>query len=110
MIRVGLDQPLIHVVLDLQARQLEAFCRIQAENVVNGLRHHQDIGWTPPVAHARSPPDILVVAQSIDDILSLDPAEGFELSSLQIENNVYQRLVEPDPDHPEVLNPILAAS
>jgi peptide/nickel transport system substrate-binding protein len=63
-----------------------------------------------PVAHALSPPDILVVAQSIDDILSLDPAEGFELSSLQIENNIYQRLVEPDPDHPDVLNPILAAS
>jgi hypothetical protein len=29
------------------------------------------------IAHAASPPDILVVAQSLDDIVSLDPAAAF---------------------------------
>ena len=60
--------------------------------------------------HAASPPDILVVVQSLDDITSLDPAEGFELSGIQAFTNLYQRLVQPDPDHPTVLVPTLAAS
>ena len=47
------------------------------------------------------PPDVLVVAQSLDDITSLDPAEGYELSSMQAFTS-YQRLVQPDPDHPPV--------
>ena len=60
--------------------------------------------------HAASPPGVLVVVQSLDDIASLDPAEGFELSSLQAFTSVYQRLVQPDPDNPEVLQPTLASS
>ncbi len=59
---------------------------------------------------AASPPDILVVVQSLDDIASLDPAEGFELSGVQAFTNLYQRLVQPDPDHPTMLVPTLAAS
>ncbi len=54
-------------------------------------------------------PDVLVVAQSLDDIVSLDPAEGFEISSLQAFTNVYQRLVQPDPADPAVLVPTLAS-
>jgi peptide/nickel transport system substrate-binding protein len=50
---------------------------------------------------AAGPPDVLVVAQSLDDIVSLDPAEGYELSSMQAFTSLYQRLVQPDPDHPE---------
>jgi peptide/nickel transport system substrate-binding protein len=50
---------------------------------------------------AASPPQVLVVAQSLDDIVSLDPAEGYELSSMQAFTSLYQRLVQPDPDHPE---------
>ena len=46
------------------------------------------------------PPDVLVVAQSLDDIASLDPAEGYELSSMQAFTSLYQRLVQPDPDYP----------
>jgi peptide/nickel transport system substrate-binding protein len=60
------------------------------------------------VARAASPPGVLVVAQVIDDIVSLDPAEGYELSSMQAFTNLYQRLVEPDPDDPQELRPILA--
>jgi peptide/nickel transport system substrate-binding protein len=59
---------------------------------------------------AASPPDILVVVQSLDDIVSLDPAEGFELSSIQAFTSLYQRLVQPDPDQPNVLRPTLASS
>jgi peptide/nickel transport system substrate-binding protein len=50
---------------------------------------------------AAGAPEVLVVAQSLDDIVSLDPAEGYELSSMQAFTSLYQRLVQPDPDHPE---------
>jgi peptide/nickel transport system substrate-binding protein len=60
-------------------------------------------------AGAASPPGILVVVQALDDIVSLDPAEGFELSSVQTFTSVYQRLVQPDPEHPAVLRPTLAS-
>jgi peptide/nickel transport system substrate-binding protein len=63
-----------------------------------------------PALKATSPPDVLVVAQSLDDIASLDPAEGFELSSLQALNSVYERLVEPDPVDPSTLRPVLASA
>ncbi|HEY2399067.1 MAG TPA: ABC transporter substrate-binding protein, partial [Steroidobacteraceae bacterium] len=59
---------------------------------------------------AASPPQILVVAQDLDDIVSLDPAEGYELSSMQAFTSLYQRLVQPDPDHPETIRPALARS
>ncbi len=52
---------------------------------------------------------MLVIVQALDDLVSLDPAEGFELSSVQTFTNVYQRLVQPDPDHPAVLQPGLAS-
>jgi peptide/nickel transport system substrate-binding protein len=57
-------------------------------------------GWLQGVC-AASPPQILVVAQDLDDIVSLDPAEGYELSSMQAFTSLYQRLVQPDPDHSE---------
>jgi peptide/nickel transport system substrate-binding protein len=56
------------------------------------------------------PADVFVVAQSLDDLVSLDPAEGFELSSLQAFTALYQRLVQPDRDRPSIVQPVLAAS
>jgi peptide/nickel transport system substrate-binding protein len=56
-----------------------------------------------------NPPNVFVTAQSLDDIVSLDPAEGFELSSQQTFTAVYQRLVQPDRDQPARLDPSLAA-
>jgi peptide/nickel transport system substrate-binding protein len=61
-------------------------------------------------AWAATPARTLVVAQSIDDIVSLDPAEGFELSSVGALTSLYQRLLQPDPLHPSQLRPALAAS
>ncbi|WP_237153826.1 ABC transporter substrate-binding protein [Oryzibacter oryziterrae] len=61
-------------------------------------------------AQAATPPGILIVAQSIDDIVSLDPAEGFELTTVQSFNSLYQRLVESDPADPVKLEPVVAES
>lgn len=59
-------------------------------------------------AHAATPPNTLVVAQGLDDIVSLDPAEANELSSIQTVPSLYQRLVQPDRNNPEKIVPILA--
>jgi len=61
------------------------------------------------LALAATPANTLVVAQDIDDIVSLDPAEGFELSSVQSFNSLYQRLVQPNPSKPTELQPALAS-
>lgn len=44
-------------------------------------------------AGAETPPDTLVQAWSIDDIISLDPAEVFEFTASEILGNSYQTLV-----------------
>ncbi|SHO56540.1 ABC transporter substrate-binding protein [Vibrio quintilis] len=59
---------------------------------------------------AKTPDNTLVVAQSLDDVTSLDPAQGFELSSVQSFNNLYQRLVQSNPDNPTELKPTLVES
>ncbi|MFA1621976.1 ABC transporter substrate-binding protein [Rhizobium mongolense] len=46
--------------------------------------------------HAETPPDTLVQAWQIDDIISLDPAEIFEVSSWEIATNTYERLIKFD--------------
>lgn len=61
-------------------------------------------------AQAATPPDVLVVAQSLDDIVSLDPAESNELSSIQTVPSLYQRLVQADRDNPAKVIPVLAES
>lgn len=61
-------------------------------------------------AHAATPKDTLVIAQSLDDADSFDPAQGFELTSVQAFTNIYQRLVQSDPRNPVDLKPTLAAS
>ncbi|WP_134496990.1 ABC transporter substrate-binding protein [Microvirga pakistanensis] len=45
---------------------------------------------------AATPPDTLVHAWQIDDIISLDPAEIFEFSSSEIAGNTYERLINYD--------------
>ena len=46
---------------------------------------------------AATPPDTLVQAWQIDDIISLDPAEMFEFSASEITGNTYERLINYDP-------------
>src|SRR3546814_7840881 len=52
---------------------------------------------TPAAALAATPKDTLVIATSIDDIVSIDPAEAFEFSGGDLLQNTYDRLVELDP-------------
>ncbi|EKE2411081.1 ABC transporter substrate-binding protein [Escherichia coli] len=59
---------------------------------------------------AATPPNTLVVAQGLDDIVSLDPAEANELSSIQTVPSLYQRVVQPDRNDPTKITPILAES
>ncbi|MFM2484856.1 ABC transporter substrate-binding protein [Celerinatantimonas yamalensis] len=61
-------------------------------------------------ANAKTPANTFVVAQSLDDVTSLDPAQGFELSSVQSFTNLYQRLVQSNPHKPTQLVPTLASS
>jgi len=50
----------------------------------------------PPVT-AATPADTLVIADRIDDIVSLDPAEVFEFAGGDATRNMYDKLVEFDP-------------
>ena len=62
-------------------------------------------------AYAETPADTLVVAHTIDDIISLDPAQSFEFSGNDVNNNTYDRLVDFDPlDMEAGFKPSLAES
>lgn len=50
------------------------------------------------------------MAKQIDDIVSLDPAEAYELSGAEVIGNVYSRLIDYDPVAPSKLKPDLATS
>ena len=51
---------------------------------------------TAAAARAATPPDIVVMAKQIDDIISFDPAESYEFSNNEVDGNVYRRLVAPN--------------
>ncbi len=57
---------------------------------------------------AATPKDTLVVAMAFDDIISLDPAETFEISTGEMMGNAYDRLVRYDVNDPSKLLPDLA--
>jgi peptide/nickel transport system substrate-binding protein len=58
--------------------------------------------------HAATPKDTLVVALAFDDIISLDPAEAFEISAGELMGNGYDRLLRYDVNDPSKLVPDLA--
>ncbi|RRH77345.1 ABC transporter substrate-binding protein [Falsigemmobacter faecalis] len=68
------------------------------------------LGASPAALMAATPADTLVIADKIDDIVSLDPAEAFEFSGVNIINNTYDSLIELDPNKPGELIPGLAES
>ena len=47
----------------------------------------------PSATRAATPPDTVVIAKQIDDIITLDPGEDYELSGVEIATNVYDRLL-----------------
>jgi peptide/nickel transport system substrate-binding protein len=56
------------------------------------------LGLTVPAAKAETPADTLIMAWTIDDIISLDPAEIFEFSAAEIAGNTYERLINYETD------------
>ena len=48
-------------------------------------------------ARAATPADTLVMAKNIDDMISLDPAECYELTGVEVDSNIYDRLIRNDP-------------
>ena len=54
-------------------------------------------------ALAATPKDTLVIAFAFDDIITMDPAEAFELSAGEIMGNTYDRLVRLDVNDPSKL-------
>ena len=58
--------------------------------------------------NAATPKDTLVVAMAFDDIISLDPAEAFEISAGELMGNGYDRLIRYDVNDPSKLLPDLA--
>ena len=64
----------------------------------------------PIWAQAATPKDTLVLAMAFDDIITLDPAEAFEISAGEIMGNCYERLIRYDVADPSKLLPDLARS
>lgn len=67
-------------------------------------------GALPGLLHAATPKDTLVVALAFDDIITMDPAESFEISAGEIMGNCYERLLRYDVADPSRLVPDLAKS
>ncbi len=59
-------------------------------------------------ALAATPDNVLVVAQNIDDIVAIDPAQAYEFTSGELVTNIYDRLVQYDAEDTTVLAPGLA--
>lgn len=59
---------------------------------------------------AQTPKDTVVMAKQIDDIISLDPAEAFEFSGVEVVANVYDKLINVDVANNNALVPDLAES
>lgn len=55
------------------------------------------LGTLPAASFAETPADTLIQAWSIDDIISLDPAEIFEFTASEIAGNSYETLIGYDP-------------
>ncbi|HMR30687.1 MAG TPA: ABC transporter substrate-binding protein [Geminicoccaceae bacterium] len=59
---------------------------------------------------AATPKNILVVAQQLDNMTSLDPHESYEAVGSEICGNMYQQLVQPSFDDPNRVDPQVAES
>lgn len=55
------------------------------------------VAATTSVTYAATPDDMLVIANRIDDITTLDPAQSFEFAGSDVIRNVYGKLVNFDP-------------
>jgi peptide/nickel transport system substrate-binding protein len=63
-----------------------------------------------PAVQAATPADTLVIAKQIDDLISLDPAEAYELSGIEVLANSYDRIMRFEPTDVNALVPGVAES
>ena len=72
-----------------------AILRRQALALVGGLPFAGVLPLTllSRLAEAATPKDTLVIASQIDDIITLDPGEEYEISGQILVSNIYDRLV-----------------
>lgn len=61
-------------------------------------------------AYAKTPANTLVIAIAMDDVISLDPAEIFEVTTSEILTNTYERLITTDQADPTKIVPQVAES
>ncbi len=61
-------------------------------------------------AFAETPRDTLVIADAIDDIITLDPAEVSEVGGVLVSQQIYQPLVTFNPSDPTEIVGVLAES
>ena len=59
-------------------------------------------------ANAATPPNTIVIAMQIDDIISFDPAQAYEFADIEAGANIYRKLVTPDLEHLSTIGPDLA--
>ncbi|WP_299844282.1 ABC transporter substrate-binding protein [uncultured Jannaschia sp.] len=64
----------------------------------------------PGAVRAETPPDTLIQAWAIDDVISLDPAEVFEFTASEVLGNSYQGLVGYDVDDVSDIFGVIAES
>ena len=64
--------------------------------------------WLALPGARRIPRDVVVMAKRIDDMVSLYPAEAYEFSDEEAIANLYDRLLDYDPAHPETIRGALA--
>ncbi|MGH7080243.1 MAG: ABC transporter substrate-binding protein, partial [Acetobacteraceae bacterium] len=59
-------------------------------------------------AVAASPKNVAVMARSIDDIISFDPGQAYEFSDIEVDANIYRKLISPDLKELSKIGPDLA--
>ena len=64
----------------------------------------------PAQLQAATPKDTLVITWAIDDIITMDPGEAFEISAGEVMGNSYDRLLRYDVNDPSKLVPDIAKS
>ncbi|WP_022704818.1 ABC transporter substrate-binding protein [Pseudorhodobacter ferrugineus] len=67
------------------------------KNTLAGATMAVALSFTSVAVVAETPANMLVIANRIDDIKSMDPAQSFEFAGSDVNQNVYSKLVNFDP-------------
>ncbi len=82
--------------------------RILRASIPAALAFTLVLSASPKSVEAATPADTLVIAMGIDDVISLDPAEIFEITTSEILTSTYERLVTTDTRDPTKIIPQIA--